>query len=210
MGQDKGYPPLGIGMPVNILASHEAVNAKKPSSKQVILDGAIEGHVLVKNVNNTLPLKSPNLLSLFGYDAKAPDQNDPTPGFGSWVLGFESGNVNEALPGFFGTPQVVPISQVAINGTIISGGGSGANSPAYINAPFDALQERAYQDGSTILWDFINVNATATVDGASNACLVFINAFSSEGIDRVGLHDDFSDALVNNVCIPSNNARCNC
>jgi beta-glucosidase len=209
MGQDKGYPAPGVGMPINILAPHKAVNARKPFSKQVILDGAIEGHVLVKNVNNALPLTSPNLLSLFGYDAKAPDQNDPAPGFGSWVLGFESANVNEALPGFLGTPQVVPVSQVAINGTIISGGGSGANSPAYINAPFDALQEKAYEDDTTILWDFINVNATANVDGASDACLVFINAFASEGIDRVGLHDDFSDALVNNVRITSNDSHCN-
>lgn len=210
MGQDKGYPAPGVGMPIDLLAPHKAVDARKPSSKQVILDGAIEGHVLVKNVKNALPLKSPKLLSLFGYDAKVPDQNNPAPGFGSWVLGFESGNVGEALPGFFGTPQVIPISQVAINGTIISGGGSGANSPAYINAPFDALQERAYQDDTTIFWDFINVNATANVDGASDACLVFINAFASEGIDRVGLHDEFSDTLVNNVRISSNNTCCGC
>jgi beta-glucosidase len=199
MGQDNGYPAPGIGMPIDILVSHKAVNARNPSSKQVILDAAIEGHVLVKNVNSALPLKSPKLLSLFGYDAKAPDQNNPAAGLGSWILGFESGNINEAIPGFLGTPQVIPISQIAINGTIISGGGSGANSPAYINAPFDALQEKAYQADTTILWDFINVNATANVDGASDACLVFINAFASEGFDRVGLHDDFSDALVNNV-----------
>lgn len=205
MGQDSNYPTPGIGMPYDILTSHTAVNARKPSSKQVILRGAIEGHVLVKNVNNALPLKSPNLLSLFGYDAKAPDQNDPAPGFSSWVLGFESANVNEALPGFYGTPQDVPISQIAINGTIISGGGSGANSPAYINAPFDALQEKAYENDATILWDFINVNATANVDGASDACIVFINAFASEGIDRVGLHDNFSDALVNNIADQCNN-----
>ncbi|KAH8774203.1 beta-glucosidase-related glycosidase [Hyaloscypha finlandica] len=199
MGQDNGYPAPGIGMPVDILVSHKAVNARNPSSKQVILDAAIEGHVLVKNVNSTLPLKSPKLLSLFGYDAKAPDQNNPAAGLGSWMFGFESGNINEAIPGFLGTPQVIPISQIAINGTVISGGGSGANSPAYINAPFDALQEKAYQADTTILWDFINVNATANVDGASDACLVFINAFASEGFDRVGLHDDFSDALVNNI-----------
>jgi beta-glucosidase len=201
MGQDKDYPELGVGMPSDILAAHKAVNAKKPSSKEIILDGAIEGHVLVKNTNNALPLKAPQLLSLYGYDAKAPDQNDPSGN--SWTLGWESGNVNEALPGFYGTPLILPISQVAINGTIISGGGSGANSPAYINAPFDALQERAYQDSSAIMWDFINVNSTGSVDGASDACLVFINAMASEGIDRSGTHDDFSDALVNNVCILS-------
>jgi beta-glucosidase len=186
-------------MSADILAPHAAVDARVVSSKQVLLDGAIEGHVLVKNTKNALPLKSPKLLSLYGYDGKAPDQNSPEPGLSSWGLGFESANVNEALPGFYGTPQIVPVSQVAINGTIISGGGSGANSPAYINAPFDALQEKAYEDGTMLLWDFINVNSTGSVDGATDACLVFINAFASEGIDRVGLHDDFSDALVNNV-----------
>lgn len=86
---------------------------------------------------------------------------------------------------------------------MVCGGGSGSNSPPYINAPFDALQQRAYDDDSTILWDFINMNSTAEVDGASDACLVFINAFASEAFDRVGIHDDFSDALVNNMGSPS-------
>lgn len=39
-------------------------------------------------------------------------------------------------------------------GTIISGGGSGAVSPAYINAPFEAIQQQAYQDGTWLTWDF--------------------------------------------------------
>ncbi|KIN00041.1 glycoside hydrolase family 3 protein [Oidiodendron maius Zn] len=199
MGQDKGYPAPGAGIPVDILKPHMAVNARESASKEVLLDGAIEGHVLVKNIKNALPLKSPKLLSLFGYDTKAPDQNNPPSGLTPWAFGFESANILEALPGFLGTPLTVQLSQIAINGTIISGGGSGANSPAYINAPFDALQERAYRDNSTVLWDFVNVNATAAVDGASDACLVFVNAFSSEGFDRVGIHDDYSDALVNNI-----------
>lgn len=33
----------------------------------------------------------------------------------------------------------------------------------------------------------------------SDGCLVFINAFATEGWDRDGLHDDFSDGLVLNV-----------
>lgn len=33
----------------------------------------------------------------------------------------------------------------------------------------------------------------------SDACLVFINAMATEGWDREGLHDDFSDGLVLNV-----------
>lgn len=205
MGQDKDFPSPGVGLPINILAPHKAVNARNPSSKETILNGAIEGHVLVKNTNNALPLKSPQLLSLFGYSATVPRKNDPEPGgLSAWAIGFESGNVKEVQPGFQGGPFTDPVSQVAINGTIITGGGSGANSPPYISAPFDALQERAYQDGTAVFWDFINVNATAYVDGASDACLVFINAMASEGVDRVGLHDDHSDALVNNVSTHSN------
>ncbi|KAH8588635.1 beta-glucosidase-related glycosidase [Bisporella sp. PMI_857] len=205
MNQDTDFPEPGVGMPASLFAPHKIVNAKKPSTKQILLDGAIEGHVLVKNTNNALPLKSPKLLSLYGYSAKAPDRNRPEAGLSSWALGWESGDVNQVLPGFYGTYVERVISQIAVNGTIISGGGSGANSPAYINAPFDALQERAYQDDSNILWDFDTVNSTSGVDAASDACLVFINAMASEGIDRSGLHDDFSDALVNNIADQCNN-----
>lgn len=199
MGQDKNYPAPGVGMPLDLYAPHTIFDARNASSKSIILQGAIEGHVLVKNVNNALPLKTPKMLSLFGYDAKNPNANNPSAGLSSWSIGYESGNVNEALAGFYNTPQTLPISQIAINGTIISGGGSGANTPWYINAPFEAIQERAYTDNTAVFWDFVNVNSTGSVDAATDACLVFINAFASEGIDRSGLHDDFSDALVNNV-----------
>lgn len=204
MGQDSAdYPSPGIGMPIDMLAPHEVVNAKSPASKSVLLQGAIEGHVLVKNINNALPLQSPQLLSLFGYDAIAPRANDPGNGFSAWTLGFESADINALLAAFTGEKNPPPIPQIALNGTIISGGGSGANSPAYINAPFDALQEEAYQDGSAILWDF--VNQEPYVDGASSASLVFINAFAFEGSDRPGLHDDYSDTLINNVAAQCNN-----
>lgn len=195
MGQDSGYTTPGIGMPFNLASPHAAVNAKDPSSKQVLMDLAIEGHVLVKNTNNALPLKSPQLVSVFGYDARAPGQND----IGSlWDGGQESS----------GNPSTNPFDLgglIAANGTIVSGGGSGANSPAYINAPLDALQEQAYVDGSTILWDTYTQGSTAIVDGASDACLVFINAFATEGSDRPGLRDDFSDAIVLNIAKQCNN-----
>jgi beta-glucosidase len=70
-------------------------------------------------------------------------------------------------------------------GTDMITGGSGANAPAYISAPFDALREQAYQDGTSIFWDF--TSSQPTIDTASDACLVFINAFATEGADRVGL-----------------------
>jgi beta-glucosidase len=39
----------------------------------------------------------------------------------------------------------------------------------------------------------------STVDDDTDACLVFINAWAQEGFDRPGIHDDFSDTLVNNI-----------
>jgi beta-glucosidase len=64
MGQNSGYPACGM---------HKRIEAKNPASKPILFDGAVEGHILVKNVNGALPLKSPRLLSVYGYDAKTPE-----------------------------------------------------------------------------------------------------------------------------------------
>lgn len=57
-------------MPPDYFAPHPQVSGKSVTSKSVLYTGAQEGHVLVKNVNNALPLKSPKLLSFFGYAAQ--------------------------------------------------------------------------------------------------------------------------------------------
>jgi beta-glucosidase len=181
-------------MPLDYTLPHKPIYARDASSQSVLLNGAMEGHVLVKNVNRALPLKKPKLLSIFGYDAVAPPAMDVMSSadpLSPFTYGFES---ELLLTAFISSP---PYDQIAPNGTIVSGGGSGANAPAYISAPFDALQEQAYKDGTSLFWDFSSF--APYVDTASDACLVFINAFSSEGWDRAGLHDDFSDGLVLNV-----------
>lgn len=106
-------------MPLNYYTPHTTINARDPASKPVLLDGALEGHVLVKNTNHALPLKKPKLLSIFGYDAAAPPANDVLRAdqfFGAWALGTESMLDYQV---FF---QSGPAPQIAINGTIISGG----------------------------------------------------------------------------------------
>lgn len=76
----------GFGIPTSLLTPHEFVDARDPASKSTIFQSAVEGHVLVKNVNGTLPLRAPKVLSLFGYDAVAPLQNDwPPSGYGKWT-----------------------------------------------------------------------------------------------------------------------------
>lgn len=66
-----------------------------------------------------------------------------------------------------------------------------------------AIQQRAAVDGTWVNWD---LNSTdPSVNGASEACLVFINAMATEGWDRAGLHDDYSDSLVLNVASKCSN-----
>lgn len=58
----------GHGMPVDVWQPHELIDARDPKSQSTIFQSAVEGHVLVKTTNNTLPLRKPKFLSLFGYD----------------------------------------------------------------------------------------------------------------------------------------------
>ncbi|RMD40563.1 hypothetical protein DV735_g4575, partial [Chaetothyriales sp. CBS 134920] len=203
LGQDEDFPSPGVGMPDSLLEPHEIVDARDPASKPVLLQGAIEGHVLVKNVNASLPLRSPKLLSLYGYAATgAPSNNPPSAGFGAWTIGTGAyhWDTTNIVCGFFGTP-CEPGSNVniAINGTLVGGGGSGAITPPYISSPHDALMVYAAENDVTLLWDYVNINETGNVNQASDACLVFINAWATEAFDRPGLSDEYSDNLVNNI-----------
>lgn len=195
----------GSGMPKDLLEPHEFVNARNPASKETIYQSAIEGHVLVKNTGS-LPLKAPGLLSLFGYDAYNPAMMDPSNSVVDvWGYGLESvANVTNAnAPLLLVTTNYTNAPPSARAGTLISGGGSGATTPAYISAPYDAIQQQAYEDGTFLLWDFTSQDPN--VDGASSACLVFLNEFASEGFDRSTLGDPWSDQLVMNVASKCNN-----
>lgn len=188
-------------MPPDISAPHEFVNALTDEAKPVIFEGALEGHVLVKN-ENALPLKSPKLISVFGYDAVAPVQfmpNNVNP-TNAWGLGYEpvlyQGAVIAASSHVVDEPDYF---QVAFNGTLSVGGGSGGNAGPYLSAPLDALQHRAYEDNTVVQWD-VSKNLTGlSQNSASDACLVFINAFATEGTDRPGVYDSYSDNLVAKV-----------
>ncbi|KAL7895684.1 glycoside hydrolase family 3 protein [Trichoderma sp. SZMC 28014] len=190
--QDQDFPKPGIGMPSNVLDPHEIVDARDPAAAPVLLNGAIEGHVLVKNIKDTLPLKSPRLLSLFGYSAKTPDDFNPSSNSlysQNWITGQEPVNSNYASEN--GVPAF------GENGTMFGGGGSGAITPALAISPFEALKMRAYQDGTALFNDFISDRPS--VEPSSDACIVFGNAWSSEGSDRPAIQDDYSDPLIRSV-----------
>ncbi|KAK5108101.1 hypothetical protein LTR62_008755 [Meristemomyces frigidus] len=198
----------GFGLPASLNLPHVLVDARDPASDPTILQGAVEGHVLVKNVDNTLPLNKPKYLSLFGYDGVAALRNTPNAGT-KWGFGLENTQVypnGTVWPDAFlfatflsSEPAGTTGPGIALNGTMITGGGSGSTTPAYIDAPFDAFQRQAYQDRTLLSWNFVEFNLTGKVDPASDHCVVFINAQSSEGWDRPYLSDDESDLMVNNV-----------
>lgn len=189
LGQDTSFPAPGIGMPYNVNAPHNRIDATFPGAKETLLKSAAEGQVLVKNSRDSLPLKSPRMVSVFGYDAKSPDK-----------LVFNTGlvDLNHSISADLG---VLPLIQQ--NHTLWVGGGSGDNSPAYVDAPINALQRRAQQDGSSLLWDLESQGPA--VNPTSDACLVFINAFASEAYDRLSVTDEYSDTLVTNVADKCNN-----
>lgn len=174
LGQDEDYPLPAI---YDYNEQHPITDVRGDHASLIREIGAA-GVVLVKNVDNALPLKKPKFLNIYGYDAKTPDSPwNPSVRFGG---GYD-----------------VNFGWDILNGTLITAGGSGSNTPPYLISPFDAIQERLIQDGGLARWDFASVKPTVFTN--ADACLVFINAYASEAFDRTTLADDFSDTLIKNV-----------
>ncbi|KAE8353198.1 glycosyl hydrolase family 3 N terminal domain-containing protein [Aspergillus coremiiformis] len=198
----------GHGLAPSLLVPHNLTQGRDPKSKHTIFQGAVEGHVLVKNTNHALPLKKPQFLSLFGYDGVAATRNtqDDLP-WTLWSMGFDNSltypngtEIDSMFLQYTFLSSSAPDAHgpgVALNGTMIAGGGSGSSTGAYIDAPFDAFQRQAYEDDTFLAWDFASQNPI--VNPASQACIVFINEQASEGWERPYVADPYSDTLVQNV-----------
>lgn len=196
----------GQGIPLLLLDPHEIVDARDPNSKTTIFQGAVEGHVLVKN-KNALPLSEPKYVSVFGFDAVAADLNTYSKElgvfwsfFGGNSLNFENGTAFSMSNGGNLLTDMNPYMKsqgAAYNGTLFCGGGSGSNSPAYIDSPLDAIARQAYADGTYLSWDVSSKDPN--VNPASEVCLVFVNEFATEFWDRPHLRDSYSDELIENV-----------
>lgn len=210
LGQDDAsYPKRGVGLPPNILLPHNYVDARDPAAQPSLLQQAIEGHVLVKNSNSALPLQKPRVLSIFGYDAISQSAMDPAaymdvsgaPDF--WSQSWQGINLTSTQASEIASNQPVDQPPEIYRGVLLVGGGSGSNVPAYVSAPYDAIQTRAYEDGTSLFSDFTSIDPS--VVATSDTCLVFINEFASEIWDRPGLADPDSDTLVTHVASKCNN-----
>jgi beta-glucosidase len=69
--------------------------------------------------------------------------------------------------------------------------------------PVQRIRSKAWEDGFTLHLDFHNENVD--VHPASDACIVFVNEFSSEAFDQHGLGDGSADNLIRNVAMKCKN-----
>ncbi|KAK1068529.1 beta-glucosidase [Friedmanniomyces endolithicus] len=110
--------------------------------------------IMLKNVNNTLPLNKPKQIAIIGEDAG---------------------------PSIYG-PNGCP-DRGCDNGTLAMGWGSGSTNFPYLIDPLAAIQTRAIQDRSVVQYVLDNYD-TALIDSVvaqATVCLVFINCDSGEG-----------------------------
>ena len=177
VGQDSpDYPPADTHPSTQKVLG---VNVQTAAHSSLIREMGSAGTVLVKNINNALPLQNPTFLNVYGYDADV--KASP------WTDAEIYGGTYEDNWG-----------KNTFNGTLISAWGSGVTTPGYLISPFHAMTERMAKVQGTLRWDFFSENPTPAYVNA-DACLVFINAYAGEKWDRVSLTDEFSDNLVKNV-----------
>ncbi|TVY80912.1 putative beta-glucosidase L, partial [Lachnellula suecica] len=149
VGQDSNYPTVtgwsswngGKGGP-NVQGDH----------KNVARAIARDGIVLLKNDNNTLPLKKPASLAIIGQDAI----------------------VNPA-----GANACV--DRGCDTGTLAMGWGSGTAEFPYLIAPLDAIKAQASADGTTLTTSTVDTpSAGAAAASAAATAIVFVNSDAGE------------------------------
>lgn len=81
---NKSLPPVGAGLTAEFEGDRPIIDARDPNDAGLLMEGAIQGHVLLKNIKNSQPLKAPRMLSNYGYDAKLPDKSFPATRPNAW------------------------------------------------------------------------------------------------------------------------------
>lgn len=95
LSQDEEFPENSV-YPYNV--QHPIVDVREDHASLIREIGAA-GTVLVKNVNNTLPLNNPRFLNIYGYDAevKAQPWNNPSRFGGGYEENFGWNTLNGTL-----------------------------------------------------------------------------------------------------------------
>lgn len=176
LGQDQDFPTVDqangaviltyeYGHKSPLFAYYPVVNARDVRGDHASLIRKIgaAGTVLLKNVNNTLPLKNASNIGIFGNSAGYPVDGSVYLDYGNNAEGYEYG-------------------------TIDIGGGSGTVRHTNLVTPLEAVQSYVRSLGGRTQV-ILNNNIVAeglfkTVYPVPETCLVFLKSFATEGTDR--------------------------
>ncbi|KKK26322.1 beta-glucosidase [Aspergillus rambellii] len=149
VGQDQYYPSVAFSSWNDAAASVNVTGDHGHLAKTIARDSV----VLLKNVNNTLPLRNPGSLAIIGSDSIV-NPNGPNACFDRGC------NI----------------------GTLAQGWGSGTAEYPYLVAPLDAIQARL-SNSETKMVTSITDDASSGAEAATSAqtAIVFITADSGEG-----------------------------
>jgi beta-glucosidase len=198
LGQNSGYPAVdGSGVPLNFFPESTWVDQftlgptkdVRDDHATLIRNLGSAGTVLLKNTKDTLPLKMPKNIGVFGNDAA-----DFSAGMYSLSLsaGISSGNYDI--------------------GTLPTGGGSGTGRFSYVVSPLEAIKARAKTYGA-LVQHIANNTILANSGGLASlapsppdVCILFLKSWSTEGEDRISLIAEWnSTAVVANVAATCSN-----
>ncbi|KAI8217145.1 hypothetical protein K4K54_011940 [Colletotrichum sp. SAR 10_86] len=167
------------------LATNPPARDVRGDHAKLIREIGAAGAVLLKNVNNTLPLTTPMNIGVFGNDA---------------------GDLTDGL-----IYQDPPATNVGFEyGTLDIGGGSSSVRHTYLVTPLDAIKERAKGFGARVQYILNNERLAAgdfhSIYPVPEVCIVFLKTFAAEGFDRVSFEADWnSTAVVTQVANMCNN-----
>ncbi|KAK0310358.1 hypothetical protein LTR82_014744 [Friedmanniomyces endolithicus] len=191
LGQNANYPPIDASsgglnfFPVtnylyNFTEGPANVDVRDDHAALIRELGAA-GIVMLKNVNNTLPLKTPANVGVFGNDA-------PDISVGLYLDG---------------DPDLLNIGYD--QGVLPVGGGSGTGRMTYVVAPLDAIKTKVFSYNSKALVQYVTNNTEIIhnkIFGAMinptppEVCLVFLKTWATEGYDRPSLQVDWNGSAV--------------
>ncbi|KAL0573252.1 hypothetical protein V5O48_008699 [Marasmius crinis-equi] len=176
---DPSFPPVNFnGNDQTNEAQNEHIDVQA-NHKEVVRTIGAASVVLLKNTGGALPLKKPRNLVLIGRDA------------GPSIVGPNGGPSTSSNTGILGI-----------------GGGSGSATFPYLISPYEAIQNHARADHTSISWvlDDFNLAQAVSASARQTAALVFVNTQSSEGSDRGNLTlSDNAEALIQAVAGANSN-----
>jgi beta-glucosidase len=189
LGQDASFPLVDGYTPklgfypeakyVDNFTLGPIVDVRKAEHAKLVRDLGAAGTVLLKNIDNALPLQQPRRIGVFGNDAA-----DVTNGqYAVTLMGTTLANGNYDI------------------GTLAVGGGSGAGRFTSVVPPLDAIKARAKSYRAHV--QYITNNEVIAQGGLASlaplpldVCVVFLKSWASEGFDRTTLLAEWNSTTV--------------